>query len=63
MEKPLVTIAITVFNGAKFISWPLESSLGQTYPNLDVLVLDDAGTDETEAIVKRYAEKIRESDM
>ena len=29
----------------------------QTYRNLDILVLDDASTDDTEAVVKQYAEQ------
>ena len=54
-KKPLVSIVITLYNGEKLISCALESALNQTYSNIEVVVFDDASTDNTEAIVRKYA--------
>ena len=57
MKKPLVTIAITVFNGADLISRAIESSLNQTYSNLEILILDDVSSDNTKAVVNQFCVK------
>jgi glycosyltransferase involved in cell wall biosynthesis len=49
---PLVTIAIPTFNRAEgYLSEALESALGQTYSNLEILVSDNCSTDGTKALV------------
>lgn len=50
----LVTIMIPTYNQAEFIAEAIASALAQTYPVLEVLVGDDASTDETPAIVARF---------
>lgn|GEM_PF-3398028 len=45
MTEPLVTIVITSYNYAHCVGDAISSALGQTYRNLDVLVLDNASTD------------------
>lgn len=57
MRQPLVSIVITLWNGEKFIAHALESCIHQTYRSIEVIVLDDASTDNTEAVVKGYAAK------
>lgn len=52
---PLVTIIITTYNYAHLVGGAIESALAQEYPNLEVLVLDNASADETPAVVARYA--------
>ena len=56
-ENPLVSIWIPVFNGARLISKALESSINQTYRNIEVVVFDDASTDNTRDEVARYVQK------
>lgn len=51
---PTVTARIPAYNGASFISEALTTVLHQTYPNLRVLVSDDASTDETLQICERF---------
>jgi glycosyltransferase involved in cell wall biosynthesis len=41
----LVTIAIPVFNGKPYLAEALSCALGQTYPNIEILVCDDGSTD------------------
>ncbi len=51
---PRVSIIVPVYNGAPFIHIALNSALAQTERSLEVIVVDDASTDETCAVVERY---------
>ena len=51
-EPPLVSVVITTYNGQRFIRQALESMLGQTYPRLEVVVVDDGSTDDTPRILE-----------
>ena len=51
---PLVSICIPAYNAASFIRETLESTLAQDYPNLEIIVSDDASTDDTPKIVAAY---------
>ncbi len=50
----LITIVIPVFNGEKYIEKCLDSILKQTYPSLEILIVNDGSTDDTGRIVKEY---------
>lgn len=56
-SNPLFSVCIPVYNGAYFIKRALENCLNQTYKNLEVVVVDDASTDETAKIVLDYVKK------
>ena len=56
-DLPLVSIWIPVFNGGSLIWKALESALHQTYPNIEVVVFDDASTDNTKDVVEEYARR------
>lgn len=45
LEKPKVTIAITNFNSQNRIKKALQSAINQAYPNIEVIVYDDASCD------------------
>ena len=51
----LVTIVITSYNYAHYLPLAIESALAQDYAPLEVLVLDNASTDGTPAVLARYA--------
>ncbi len=51
---PLVSICMPTHNGARWLREALDSALAQTHPNFEVVVSDDASTDETEEIVRSY---------
>jgi glycosyltransferase involved in cell wall biosynthesis len=55
-REPVVSVVIPAFNAAEFIGQTLDSVLGQTLARLEVIVIDDGSTDETNAIVERFAE-------
>lgn len=59
--QPFVSIVIPVFNGSNYMREAIDSALAQTYPNLEVLVINDGSNDDgqTELIAKGYGDKIR----
>ncbi|NVO32018.1 glycosyltransferase family 2 protein [Hymenobacter lapidiphilus] len=52
---PLVTIIALCYNHARFLEAALDSILAQTYPHLEVVLVDDASTDGSADILRRYA--------
>ena len=57
MEIPAVSVIIPLYNAEKYISACLDSILGQTFTNFEVIVVDDCSTDSSPAIVDSYREK------
>ncbi len=56
-SNPLVSVIIPCFNSAAYISDSLNSVLGQTYDNLEVIVIDDSSSDDSVKIIKAVAEE------
>lgn len=54
---PTVTVGMPVFNGENFIESAIQSILEQTYTDFELVISDNASTDRTEAICKKYAQK------
>jgi len=46
---PLVSVVIPTYNRAKVVERALKTAFGQTYPNLEIIVVDDGSKDHTEA--------------
>jgi glycosyltransferase involved in cell wall biosynthesis len=51
---PLLSIGVPVYNGERYLVDALESALGQDYPNLEVLISDNASIDSTPDICRRF---------
>lgn len=51
---PLLSIGVPVYNGERYLADALDSALGQEYPNLEVLIADNASTDSTPDICRRF---------
>jgi glycosyltransferase involved in cell wall biosynthesis len=52
---PRVSIGLPVYNGANFIRDAIASVLQQTYPDFELIIRDNASTDQTEAICRDFA--------
>jgi glycosyltransferase involved in cell wall biosynthesis len=53
--QPLVTVLLPCYNAERFLRATLESLVGQTYANLEILAIDDGSRDGTGAILAEYA--------
>lgn len=56
---PLVTAILPVFNRAAWVGRAIESVLGQTHPEVELIVVDDGSTDETPAVLAAFAGRVR----
>src|SRR3990167_5126039 len=56
-NQPKVSLLIATRNGEQYLSRALESVLAQTYPNKEIIIIDDASQDRTYQIMQTYAQK------
>ena len=54
---PLLTIGVISYNSAHYIKYCLESILSQKYKNIEILIVDDASSDNTREIIKEYCSR------
>jgi len=57
--RDLVSVTIVTYNSGRFIKRCLESVLEQQYPNIEVVVVDNASTDGTVDILEQFADRCR----
>lgn len=58
MKKSIeVSIIVPVYNADSYLSSCLESLVRQTYPNIEILLVNDGSTDFSENIIKEFQEK------
>ena len=55
--KPLVSIIIPAYNAQLTVAYTLQSAMAQTWPNKEIIVVNDGSTDQTAKIVQRLAGK------
>ncbi len=55
-SQPLVSVIMPCYNMASYVSDSIKSVIAQTYPHWELLIVDDASTDETVNIIKSYAQ-------
>ena len=54
MTTPRVSVGLIVFNGERYLAETLDSLLGQTYADFEVIICDNASNDRTEEICRSY---------
>jgi glycosyltransferase involved in cell wall biosynthesis len=55
-EQPLVSVIIPTYNRSSLLPRAIRSVLGQTYTNLECIVIDDASTDDTASAVQQFTD-------
>src|SRR5215217_4330239 len=58
-KRPLVTALINTYNYGRYLPYAINSVLNQTYPNIEIIVVDDGSTDQTPQIVAQYKGLVR----
>lgn len=58
-DQPVVSIVVPAYNHGRYLDACLESVLAQSYPAVELIVLDDGSTDETPAVLERYGDRFR----
>ena len=53
-DNGLVSVIMPSYNTAKYIGESIESVINQTYPNWELIIVDDCSTDDTEDVVRGY---------
>jgi len=56
-EGPLVSVVIPSYNHQKFVVEAIESVLNQSYPNIELIVIDDGSTDDSVCLIRTLALK------
>jgi glycosyltransferase involved in cell wall biosynthesis len=56
-HAPRVTLGVPVYNGAEYLAETLDSLLAQDFDDFEIVISDNASTDETAAICRQYAER------
>jgi len=54
VTHPLVSVVIPTFNRATLLCRAVDSALGQTHPNMEVVLVDDGSTDDTPSVVQSH---------
>jgi glycosyltransferase involved in cell wall biosynthesis len=52
--NPLVSIIIPAYNAEEYLAETIESALAQTWPQIEIIIVDDGSADNTVAITKRF---------
>ena len=59
MNGPSFSVIIAVYNGAATLARAIDSILAQSYPPLEIIVVDDGSTDDTATVAQRYGAPVR----
>jgi glycosyltransferase involved in cell wall biosynthesis len=59
MSNPTVSVILPVYNGENYLRFAIESVLGQTFQDCELIVIDDGSKDSTPEIARSYGERVR----
>src|SRR5437660_10380434 len=54
ISDPLISIVLPSYNGARYVCESIDSCLRQSYHNWELIIVDDASTDDTPSIISEY---------
>lgn len=58
-QAPLISVVMPTYNGAAYLKQQLDSLCRQTYPNIEIIAVDDCSTDDTPQILDAYREQAK----
>ena len=59
MSKPLVSVIVPTYNVERYVEDCIDSLISQTYPNIEIIVIDDGSKDATVYLLNQYKDKIK----
>lgn len=59
MKQPLVSAIIPNYNYARFLRQAIDGALAQTYKNIEVIVVDDGSSDDSETVLRFFSDRIK----
>jgi len=63
MEAPLVSIVIPTYNQSRYLPITLDHVLNQDYKNMELIIVNDCSSDDTEEIIKEYLSSLKTEQM
>lgn len=57
MDYPLISIVVPVYNSSAYLNQCLNSLIGQTYKNIEIIIINDGSTDNSKEIVESFLNK------
>ncbi len=57
MSQELVSVIMPTYNASRYLADSIESILGQTYTNLELLITDDCSSDQTKRILQQFSQR------
>jgi len=59
INKPVISTIIPVYNGEKYVAEAIESALNQTYPEQEIILVDDGSTDSTARVIREFLPRVK----
>lgn len=59
IKKPLVSVIIPLYDQKEFVGEAIESVLNQSYPNIEIIVVNDGSTDDPSDVLEKYKKDIK----
>ncbi len=57
VKEPLISVLVPVYQAEEYLARCVDSALAQTYPNIEVVLVDDGSTDNSAKVAARYAKR------
>ena len=59
IERPLVSIVVPTYNQSRYLPITLDHVLNQDYEKMEIIIVNDCSSDETEKIIEKYLSSLK----